>query len=107
MPTRILLPLLTALALLLPFTGEAQEAAAVSAETKLTDHTAVMASHHANQEEPVDGGNATGTVQTGCCQHTQSACAGDVTKSQCDQMDGTFYADHMCMTDTGKCARQE
>ncbi|GAB2891405.1 hypothetical protein ACCI51_02855 [Microbulbifer echini] len=48
-----------------------------------------------------------GTAETGCCQHAESACAGDVTKSQCDQMSGKFHKDHMCRTDNGKCARKE
>ncbi|WP_444887696.1 hypothetical protein [Microbulbifer sp. JMSA008] len=57
------------------------------------------------KEESMEKGGM-GTAETGCCQHAESACAGDVTKSQCDQMSGKFHKEHMCRTDTGKCARK-
>ncbi|AWF79445.1 hypothetical protein BTJ40_00600 [Microbulbifer sp. A4B17] len=58
------------------------------------------------KDEGMNSGQGMGATETGCCQHAENACAGDVTKSQCDQMTGKFHKDHMCHTDTGKCARK-
>ncbi|WP_444929231.1 hypothetical protein ACJJIF_15480 [Microbulbifer sp. SSSA002] len=58
------------------------------------------------QRKKEEGMNGTGmgSAETGCCQHAENACAGDVSKSQCDQMTGKFHKEHICRTDTGKCA---
>ena len=53
--------------------------------------------------EYIDSILPTAATETGCCQHGETACAGDVTKSQCDQMNGKFHSGEMCRTDTGKC----